>query len=184
MITWRSQQLPPPTFIPGQAPPPRVGAREEGWNGRWPDRTASRTQDAIAGRQLARLPGQVFAAARLAFLSLSLISFHKLLTCTGRLRSCCGTRLSAARLALSARTQTIRDAQRDSGARGPASIGDWHVPGALPSSGVPTEDRTQALRQLGSRQAPDPTQPQFPHLKNEGTEPRELQELLSIIPIH
>lgn len=55
-----------------------------------PDRTA-RTQDAIAGRQLAELlPGQVFAAARLAFLSLSLVSFHKLLTCTRRLRSCCG----------------------------------------------------------------------------------------------
>lgn len=91
----QKQQLPGPTSIPGGAPPRGWGwgRRKNGRDGRWPDRTA-RTQDAIAGRQLAGLPGQVFAAARLAFLSLSLFSFHKLLTCTRRrLRSCCRPRI-------------------------------------------------------------------------------------------
>lgn len=82
-----SYPLPPPSLA--KLYPPELGRDKRDGMGDGPERVA-RTQDAIAGRQLAGLPGQVFAAAHLACLSLSLISFHKVLTCTRRLRSCCG----------------------------------------------------------------------------------------------
>lgn len=67
--------------------------------GRMPGKMASigpvRTQDAIAGWQLAR-PPEPGVCSRPPCLPLSLSFFHKLLTCTSRLRSCCGTRLLAA----------------------------------------------------------------------------------------
>lgn len=82
---------------------------------------------------------------------LSLISFHQLLTCTRRLRSCCRPRLSAARLALSARAQKTRDAQRDCGARGRAPVRGRHAP-ALPfPASLPA--RAPSLPREGSRQA-------------------------------
>ena len=82
-----SYPLPPPSLA--KLYPPELGRDKRDGMGDGPERMA-RIQDAIAGRQLAGLPGQVFAATRLACLSLSLISFHKVLTYTRRLRSCCG----------------------------------------------------------------------------------------------
>lgn len=63
-----SYPLPPPSLA--KLYPPDLGRDKRDGTGDGPERMA-RTQDAIAGRQLAGLPGQVFAAARLACLFLS-----------------------------------------------------------------------------------------------------------------
>lgn len=86
---------------------------------------------------------------------LSLISFHKLLTCTRRLRSCCRPRLSAARLTLCARAQKTRDAQRDCGARGRAPVRGQHAP-ALPfPASPPAELRPSRGRAPGRPRTPE-----------------------------
>lgn len=144
-----------------------------------PDR-AARPQDAIAGGSwrggLARcwqppaLPSSLF------------ISFHKLLTCTRRLRSCRGPACRPPASHCLLELGSIRDAQRDSGAPRPrAQPGrDQHAPGALPFPGVPIAEH--AL--LSGRRAPGTALPpsglSFLIQKNEGTKPRDCQGPFSV----
>lgn len=116
----------------------RRGGKEEGWNGRWPDRTARQPELKMPSRGGSWWGCQARCSQPPAFLSLSLVSFHKLLTCTCRLRSCCLTRLSALASHCLHRVLKIRDAHRDSGAPGRAPLRGQHAlalpfPGILPS---------------------------------------------------
>lgn len=116
----KRQQLSPPTSISGQALPSRVGERQKGWNGRWSREGGPNSRchrgEAAGG---AAWPGVRSHPPRLP------LSFSHLLSQSSHMNpppaQLLRTRLSAARLALSARTQRIRDAQRDSGAWSRAS---------------------------------------------------------------
>ena len=125
-----SYPLPPPSLA--KLYPPELGRDKRDGMGDGPERVA-RTQDAVAGRQLAGLPGQVFAAAGLACLSLSLISFHKVLTCTHRLRSCCDSPVGRSPRIVCADSDDPRcpEGLRSLGPSIP-SLRDRHAPGALP----------------------------------------------------
>lgn len=141
---------------------------------RWPDRTRRPNSRCHRGEAAGRAAGPGVPAARLALLSLSLLPFHKLLTCTAACAAAAGLACWPLPLIVCAGSEDPRCPEGLGSPRPSIRAGSARAPHPPPASPPPT------WTELGPEQAPASFWPQFLHLKNEWMEERDLGECSSL----